>query len=65
VGRKGFHDLLTMTRGGEVAPERLVGALGAAVGRPLETLRPIAFEGGVARLFEFFDGWIWMEFLVR
>jgi hypothetical protein len=54
-----------MARGGEVALERLVGALGAAVGRPLETLRPIAFEGGVARLFEFFDGWIWMEFLVR
>lgn len=58
-------NLLAVARGGEVAPERLVGALGAAVGRPLETLRPIAFEGGVARLFEFFDGWIWMEFLVR
>jgi len=41
---------------GEVAAPRLIDALGAAVGVPEEARLLLAFDGGVARLFEVFDG---------
>jgi hypothetical protein len=52
-------DLLAMASGGEVAAPRLVEALGAAVGVPEVTRLFLACQGGVARLFEFFDRWGW------
>lgn len=47
---------LAVARRLEIAPKRLVGAHGAAVGVPVEAWR-LSFEGDVSGGFELFDGY--------